>query len=349
MKLLPLISIQIDCANKHLHYILTDVDQAEQSMVTESLEFKIILSTITILATLVVVIILIIRKSKCHRTISKRYNCCCTIEEDKTATKQTKWSIMLDKRPLPKLPPEGKTRCNHQQSDHQESSQKQTENINGSVTGTGGGLVRNKTLQVEQLDGTSRKSYKVTTPPTKKSSNNNKTNSSSSANNIDEESNNSRKVSTAVSDNGIISPPLSPVSSPTSRRIQRKITMSESSTGDYAQYNYNTGIAVRIEDDHRDNHYDALESNAYAYAKYGPDYAYADMQNQNGYVTAAESYETLNGGYDDTAKQGVYETFPTKQGTDAEDGDNSKTDLYQTLNHNYEIDYDDGYQGNGVL
>ena len=156
-------------------------------------------------------------------------------------------------------------------------------------------------------------------------------NSSTSNNkgNIADQKGNSRETSTEVSGNIIIDPlSPSPLLSPSSRR-EREATLSESSTGDYAQYNYNTGIDVQIEEDpSRDNHYDAIESNAYAYAKYGPDYAYADMQNQHGYATATtatESYQTINEGYGDGVKQGVYEAFATKQDTD---GDDSRTDLY---------------------
>ena len=269
-------------------------EKAEQPM-TESLEFKIILSTLTILATLLVVSILIVRKSKCRSTLTSKY---CQNSAPNPSTKhqkkQSKWSIMLNKRPLPKLPPEGKMRSQNSRENESENNL-EGDKINNSHSSNNssnrGGLTRNRTLEVEQLD-TSRKSYTVTTTKP-----------------------NDDIINIAVDD-------------ASARR--REASLSESSNADYAQYNYNVigvGSGV-VGNPPQDHHYDGAQASAYAYAKYGPDYACAETPNQ-------QSYATIHSDCD--AKQGIYETFVDGKCAMTEE------DLYQTLNHNYEIEYDDGY------
>ena len=341
----------------------------------------------TVLATLLVVIILFLRNSRrCKGSEKKEPELGEASKENKyqqqpsSQSKQkkqknkkpkkdgaggenrSKWSIMLDKRPLPKLPPETRLQQHQQQQGIGNKTDTGFEEFNTSPSTTNHRtLERNKTLLVEQLDSSPhRKSYTITTPNILHTTQTSTSTASErnvdpveaqelSGNNLNKTQEQTRGQTVTSGASEIHEQQEPAVNIDHANMKSRAASTSDSST--YAQYNYGNMADVAVADghfetSHGDSHYvenieqhygnmNYEQSNAYAYARYGPDYAYADAS----YATGDQGYESV------TPKNDVYEgCVSSSWNKDCVDSGGKATgseDLYQALNNHYEVEYDE--------
>ncbi|XP_066913939.1 uncharacterized protein [Clytia hemisphaerica] len=138
--LVNLIFESVNCYNKETSN--GNETENEETKLTDSLDFKITIATLCALLLLLAIALLILRKCKRSKP-SKPSN------QNGYKTKRTKWSVMLDRRPLPKLPPESKIDEENMTLRSKKNEKKRLRKIS-----------KAKDLQIETFD-TPRKSYDI--------------------------------------------------------------------------------------------------------------------------------------------------------------------------------------------